>query len=45
MQQVNCVTETFFDRALARARTLDINLRVNGKVVGPLQYVATSGWV
>jgi hypothetical protein len=37
--QVNCVTETFFERALKQAQKLDDHLRATGKTVGPLQYV------
>jgi Asp-tRNA(Asn)/Glu-tRNA(Gln) amidotransferase A subunit family amidase len=31
-----CLTETFFDKALARARQLDDNLAATGKTIGPL---------
>ncbi|KAG2044807.1 general amidase [Suillus americanus] len=35
-QLVNCLTEIFIDRALARAAELDDHLRKTGEVVGPL---------
>ncbi|PSS37707.1 hypothetical protein PHLCEN_2v400 [Hermanssonia centrifuga] len=35
-QLVNCLTEIFVDRALARAAELDEHLKTTGKVVGPL---------
>ncbi|KZT66385.1 general amidase [Daedalea quercina L-15889] len=35
-QLVNCLTEIFVERALARAKELDEHLRTTGKVVGPL---------
>ncbi|KAI0778159.1 general amidase [Trametes elegans] len=35
-QLVNCLTEIFVDRALARAAELDDHLKRTGKVVGPL---------
>ncbi|RHZ54891.1 putative general amidase [Aspergillus thermomutatus] len=35
-QLTSCLTETFFDRALARARQLDDHLAATGKTVGPL---------
>ncbi|KAG2366573.1 general amidase [Suillus spraguei] len=35
-QLVNCLTEIFIDRALARAAELDDHLKKTGKVVGPL---------
>ncbi|KAL6310386.1 general amidase [Sparassis latifolia] len=35
-QLVNCLTEVFVDRALARAAELDAHLKSTGKVVGPL---------
>ncbi|KAL1951973.1 hypothetical protein VTO73DRAFT_1122 [Trametes versicolor] len=35
-QLVNCLTEIFVDRALARAAELDEHLKSTGKVVGPL---------
>lgn len=34
--QVNCLTEIFVERALARATELDEHLKATGKVVGPL---------
>lgn len=34
--QVNCLTEIFVEKALARAAELDAYLKTNGKVVGPL---------
>lgn len=34
--QVNCLTEIFVERALARAKELDAHLEATGKVVGPL---------
>ncbi len=34
--QVNCLTEIFVQRALARASELDEYLKTNGRVVGPL---------
>lgn len=41
-QLTKCLTEIFFDRALARARELDEHLRVTGCVVGPLHGVPVS---
>ncbi|SCZ96293.1 BZ3500_MvSof-1268-A1-R1_Chr8-2g10097 [Microbotryum saponariae] len=38
----NCLTETFFDRALARARELDQILKKTGKPVGPLHGLCIS---
>ncbi|THH27363.1 hypothetical protein EUX98_g6833 [Antrodiella citrinella] len=35
-QLVNCLTEIFVDRALARAKELDEHLQSTGKVIGPL---------
>lgn len=35
-QVVNCLTEIFVERALQRARWLDEQLKITGKVVGPL---------
>ncbi|KAH9839305.1 general amidase [Rhodofomes roseus] len=35
-QLVNCLTEIFVERALARAKELDEHLKATGKVVGPL---------
>lgn len=35
-RQVNCLTEIFVERALARAAELDAHLTQTGKVVGPL---------
>ncbi|KAF9482262.1 general amidase [Pholiota conissans] len=35
-QLVNCLTEIFVDKALARAAELDAHLKTTGKVVGPL---------
>ncbi|EAW09104.1 putative general amidase [Aspergillus clavatus NRRL 1] len=35
-QLTSCLTETFFDRALARAKELDDHLAATGKPVGPL---------
>ncbi|KAH9935666.1 general amidase [Fomitopsis serialis] len=35
-QAVNCLTEVFVEKALARAAALDQFLKTNGKVVGPL---------
>ncbi|KAK4556734.1 hypothetical protein LTR86_006305 [Recurvomyces mirabilis] len=35
-QLVNCLTETFFDDALARAKVLDEHLKKTGKPIGPL---------
>ncbi|CAL1717065.1 unnamed protein product [Somion occarium] len=35
-QLVNCLTEIFVDRALARAKELDEYLKKTGKVIGPL---------
>ncbi|KAL4896555.1 amidase [Aspergillus ambiguus] len=35
-QLTNCLTETFFERALSRARELDEHLATTGKPVGPL---------
>ena len=34
--EVNCLTEIYVDRALARAAELDAHLAATGKVVGPL---------
>lgn len=34
--QVNCLTEIFVDKALARAAYLDEQLKTTGKPVGPL---------
>jgi Asp-tRNA(Asn)/Glu-tRNA(Gln) amidotransferase A subunit family amidase len=34
--QVNCLTEIFFDQALARAKELDEYLAKNGQPMGPL---------
>lgn len=34
--KVNCLTEIFVERALARAAELDTHLRTTGSVVGPL---------
>lgn len=36
MLQVNCLTEIFVERALARAAELDEYLKTMGKVMGPL---------
>ena len=33
---MNCLTEIFVERALARAKELDEYLKTTGKVVGPL---------
>ena len=33
---MNCLTEIFVERALARAKELDEHLKATGKVVGPL---------
>ncbi|KAH6711545.1 general amidase GmdB [Leptodontidium sp. MPI-SDFR-AT-0119] len=35
-QLVNCLTETFFDRAVERAKFLDAYLKKHGKPMGPL---------
>jgi amidase len=35
-QLLNCITEIFFDEAIARARSLDAYLERNGHTVGPL---------
>lgn len=35
-QLINCVTEIYFDEAIARARELDAYLKREGKTVGPL---------
>jgi amidase len=35
-QLINCVTEIYFDEAVARAEELDAFLKKEGKVVGPL---------
>ena len=37
-QLTNCLTEIFFDQALARAKELDDYLRVHGKPVGPVHH-------
>lgn len=34
--QVNCLTEIFVERALARAKELDERLQATGKTIGPL---------
>ncbi len=34
--QVNCLTEIFVERALARAAEVDAHLKSTGKVMGPL---------
>lgn len=36
IQKVNCLTEIFIERALARASQLDEHLKTTGTVVGPL---------
>lgn len=36
MKQTRCLTETFFDRALQRARELDSEIQKTGTPVGPL---------
>jgi amidase len=42
-QQVNkCLTEIFFERALAKARVLDEYLERTGKVIGPLHGIPVS---
>ncbi|KAG1899186.1 amidase signature domain-containing protein [Suillus fuscotomentosus] len=41
-QLVNCLTEIFIDRALARAAELDDYLKKTGKVVGPLHGLPVS---
>ncbi|TCD65745.1 hypothetical protein EIP91_002229 [Steccherinum ochraceum] len=41
-QLVNCLTEIFVDRAVARARELDEHLRSTGRVVGPLHGLPVS---
>ncbi|RAL09809.1 putative acetamidase [Aspergillus homomorphus CBS 101889] len=41
-QLTKCLTEIFFDRALARARELDEVLQRTGKVVGPLHGLPVS---
>lgn len=41
-QLTKCLTEIFFERALARARLLDEHLRSSGSVVGPLHGVPVS---
>ncbi|KAF7307128.1 Amidase domain-containing protein [Mycena indigotica] len=41
-QLVNCLTEIFLDRALARAKELDEHLARTGKVVGPLHGLPVS---
>ncbi|TCD71576.1 hypothetical protein EIP91_007323 [Steccherinum ochraceum] len=41
-QVVNCLTEIFVERALARARELDDHLKRTGKVVGPLHGLPVS---
>jgi amidase len=35
-QLINCVTEIYFEEAIARAEELDAYLKKEGKVVGPL---------
>ena len=40
--EVNCITEIFVDRALARAAELDDYLKRTGKVVGPLHGLPVS---
>ncbi|CEQ39867.1 SPOSA6832_01438 [Sporobolomyces salmonicolor] len=39
----NCLTETFFDKALARARALDEEFAKTGKPTGPL-HICWMGW-
>ncbi|KAJ5106896.1 amidase [Penicillium angulare] len=41
-QVTNCLTETFFDQALERARELDDYLEKTGKVIGPLHGLPVS---
>ncbi|KAL4902612.1 hypothetical protein BDW74DRAFT_169484 [Aspergillus multicolor] len=41
-QLTGCLTEIFFDRALARAKTLDEEFERTGKVAGPLHGVPVS---
>lgn len=41
-QLSKCLTEIFFDQALARAKELDEHLEKTGKVVGPLHGVPVS---
>ncbi|KAI0313577.1 general amidase [Amylostereum chailletii] len=41
-QAVNCLTEIFVDRALERAAWLDEQLKITGKVVGPLHGLPVS---
>lgn len=36
-QLTNCLTEIFFEEALARAKSLDEHLRKDGKPIGPVQ--------
>lgn len=39
---MNCLTEIFIERALARAQELDEHLRTTGRVVGPLHGLPVS---
>ncbi|KAJ5279304.1 amidase [Penicillium angulare] len=41
-QVTNCLTETFFDQALERARELDEYLQKNGEIIGPLHGLPVS---
>ncbi len=41
-RQVNCLTETFFDKAIERAEYLDSYLAEHGKVIGPLHGIPIS---
>ncbi|GJE86082.1 general amidase [Phanerochaete sordida] len=41
-QLVNCLTEIFIERALARAKELDEQLKATGKVAGPLHGLPVS---
>lgn len=41
-QVTKCLTEIFFERALANARALDEYLEITGKVIGPLHGIPVS---
>lgn len=41
-RKTNCLTEIFIDRALARARELDVYLSTHGTVIGPLHGLPVS---
>lgn len=41
-QLTRCLTEIFFDRALVRAKELDVHLEETGRTVGPLHGLPVS---